>query len=45
MKAQTCPVCNGKGKIKENQGSYTTLPEQYNICHGCGGKGWLTVPD
>ena len=35
--AETCPVCWGKGKIKTN----TTAAEE--ICHGCGGLGWVRV--
>ena len=32
--AQICPVCNGKGKLKDG-----------SKCHGCGGKGWITIQD
>ena len=46
-KAQICPVCRGKGKygpreiiaINENEGY------KENDCYGCGGTGWVTVPD
>jgi len=42
-KAQICPVCLGKGKVIEKQGEYSTRSDQYNICHGCLGYGWVTV--
>ena len=46
-KAQICPVCMGRGKygpiaiiaLSENKSD-----EEPN-CHGCGGTGWVTVPD
>lgn len=31
--AELCPVCKGLGKINEKP------------CHGCDGKGWITVHD
>jgi len=31
--AEKCPVCNGSGKYEEKD------------CHGCNGKGWITVED
>ncbi len=31
--AEKCPVCLGGGKVGES------------VCHGCGGKGWVIVPD
>ena len=33
MRAQLCPVCTGSGKYKNER------------CHGCNGKGWVTVPE
>lgn len=33
MKAVMCPVCLGKGKYEGNN------------CHGCSGKGWITIQD
>jgi len=33
MHSERCPVCKGKGKVEAKQ------------CHGCGGKGWITVGD
>ena len=40
MKAQICPVCNGKGKLN--------IYDKYTYdktCHGCNGKGWIEVND
>ena len=31
MKAVKCPVCEGSGKYEKKE------------CHGCAGKGWVTV--
>ncbi len=33
--AEVCPVCKGTGKYIE------AIP----VCHGCEGKGWITVRD
>ena len=33
MNVEKCPVCNGSGKYKKKE------------CHGCDGKGWVTIPD
>jgi len=30
--AEICPICRGKGRLEKNE-----------VCHGCGGKGWITV--
>ncbi len=29
--AQLCPICNGRGKYKND------------VCHGCYGKGWIII--
>lgn len=39
-KAQRCPVCMGKGELIENS-TYTATNKKQ--CHGCNGKGWVTV--
>lgn len=44
--AEVCPVCNGSGKYKEY--SYfreQTTSQNYieKVCHGCQGKGWISV--
>lgn len=41
MKAVLCPVCNGRGTIPTKYGSST----QEELCHGCAGYGWVTVPE
>ena len=33
MHAEQCPVCKSSGKYEEKE------------CHGCNGKGWVTVTD
>ncbi len=38
--AETCPVCNGTGKLFPSQTDNGTAGE---TCHGCGGTGWVTV--
>jgi DnaJ-class molecular chaperone len=46
MKAVLCPVCNGAGKLVDYQpGTYTSIYPQTKDCHGCGGLGWVTVPE
>lgn len=43
-KAVICPVCSGKGMIREYpELGYATISYHDNICHGCGGKGWVEV--
>jgi len=41
-KAQTCPVCLGKGKLPDK--THTTAMGDI-ICHGCQGTGWVIVGD
>lgn len=43
MRAQVCPVCNGRGKIGNNGFSATVVDEK--TCHGCNGKGWVEVQE
>ncbi len=47
--AEKCPVCNGRGKLPLDleKGVHGTgeLSSYSQICHGCGGKGWVVVPD
>jgi uncharacterized membrane protein len=39
--AEKCPVCYGFGKLgNDNQRDCSGKP-----CHGCNGKGWVTVQD
>lgn len=42
MKAVKCPVCDGSGKYRATDGNGAWVESP---CHGCGGKGWVTVPD
>jgi len=37
--AEICPVCKGSGKVNADSTAYTI------ICHGCGGMGWVSIPD
>ena len=39
MKAVICPVCWGKGVIKD----VTDEGMEDKTCHGCNGKGWVEV--
>ena len=40
--AEICPICHGRGKIKNPMD--ITAPVEIT-CHGCGGKGWIEVSD
>ena len=39
--AEKCPLCLGSGQIQE----WDTLGQYSYQCHGCSGKGWITVED
>jgi len=41
-KAVRCPVCNGSGSIPCPDATSTAAGIS-RTCHGCGGKGWVTV--
>jgi len=41
--AEKCPVCHGTGKI--TKGGWHAGTPLKKTCHGCGGKGWVTVQD
>lgn len=44
--AEICPVCNGTGLYKEYLKEQTTIgPISIKTCHGCNGKGWVTIDD
>lgn len=44
--AEICPVCKGTGKYKEYYNLVsTTNAWTEKFCHGCDGKGWVTVQD
>jgi DnaJ-class molecular chaperone len=41
-KAVLCPVCGGRGNIRDEHDMQTAgLLEK--TCHGCGGRGWVEV--
>jgi len=43
MQAVLCPVCKGAGRYKyELEGAAVKATRD---CHGCGGKGWVTIGD
>lgn len=42
--AEKCPVCGGTGKAAP-AGAWAGSPDSFPTCHGCQGKGWVTVED
>ena len=43
--AVKCPVCNGSGKTYEPPPKdITSVQGTTRTCHGCDGRGWVTVP-
>jgi hypothetical protein len=42
-KAQLCPVCQGAGGRYDYSANSTSVYGGWKTCHGCGGKGWVTV--
>ena len=43
-KAQLCPVCSGKGKVKLHPERSLTIEEpELMSCYGCMGRGWVSV--
>ena len=45
MRAVICPVCCGKGTIIKGSLSGISSSNEEVTCHGCGGSGWVIVPD
>ena len=44
--AQSCPICFGKGKIKDPDYNPQLSGDPIMVtCHGCGGRGWVQVED
>lgn len=45
--AEICPVCKGTGKYIEynKYKEVTFIPYIEKTCHGCNGKGWVTIED
>ena len=42
--AELCPVCGGSGEVWRSDPN-TSSVGYYTTCHGCGGCGWVIVPD
>ena len=40
--AETCPVCGGSGKLSGDDRSPMPICQ---TCHGCSGRGWVTIQD
>lgn len=40
--AEKCPVCGGDGVVRWNASTPGVVTVQ---CHGCDGRGWVTVAD
>jgi DnaJ-class molecular chaperone len=40
--AEICPICNGRGTVPNAMDNTSTAEV---TCHGCNGKGWVTVED
>lgn len=38
-KAETCPTCNGKGKVMMHQRNISSVGEGYRVCPDCNGTG------
>jgi len=45
--AERCPICSGSGEIREiPKYQFEHVPRhQRKACHGCNGRGWVTVLD
>jgi hypothetical protein len=41
MKAVKCPVCGGRGRLDDP----ASTVKDGRTCHGCGGGGWVAVPE
>lgn len=41
--AETCPICNGSGKVPPPSYPDSSAVPVPVTCHGCGGSGWVTV--
>ena len=46
MHAEKCPLCFGKGTLPVNyKGEWIPRYSEQKTCHGCNGRGWVTVED
>ena len=48
MHSEKCPVCNGNGLVphgfyNQTSGDWSAASTEPEKCHGCEGKGWITV--
>jgi len=43
--AEICPVCGGRGTVPPDLQYGSTSVGIEQTCHGCGGCGWVVVPD
>ena len=43
--AEVCPICHGTGKVEDYEDFLDTTAPLERTCHGCGGKGWVSVDD
>jgi len=43
--AEKCLICNGSGQLEWLSDDTSCRGTVHATCHGCGGKGWVTVPD
>lgn len=45
MRAVKCPVCDGAGQLYTPAPTFSSSTSMIpSACHGCAGKGWVTVP-
>ena len=41
-----CPVCRGSGQVAVHSPPESSAVFcNFYTCHGCGGKGWIVIPD
>jgi len=43
MHAEKCPVCKGIGRLNHRGVDKVFETDDWKACHGCDGKGWITV--
>ena len=41
--SEVCPICKGKGTVVKDVGG--GIGKEDLPCHGCSGKGWITIQD
>lgn len=46
MHAEKCPICEGEGLLCDIEPeSLIGACPRYHVCHGCQGRGWISVAD